>query len=122
MATHPLTGPHVQPRVALLAEVRATFALRRRRALAEGLELAVERAGRRRSPLSSIVTVPAEVRTEAGRELLAIAERLRGPDAVDPEGLRRARRLVCDGSGPLYVPVAPGALRREAVAVLDALR
>jgi hypothetical protein len=60
-----------------------------------------------------------EARGAARGALLDLAERLRAPRRVDPDGVRLARQLLHDGAGPLYVPAAPGDL---SAAVLQALR
>jgi hypothetical protein len=50
-----------------------------------------------------------------------LAERLRSPRPVDPDGVILAHALLVDGSGPLYVPQEPGELRAAALRALDAL-
>jgi len=52
--------------------------------------------------------------------LLDVAERLRQPRPVRPEGLALVRALLCDGAGPLYYG-EPGDLRAAARTVLLAL-
>jgi hypothetical protein len=94
---------------------------RSRRRLAEGLERSVARAGRRRPAFSAVVPVCAQAKDDAREALLDLAERLRAPRPVDADGMRLARALLVDGSGPLYVPTAPGTLRRAAVRALEAL-
>lgn len=61
---------------------------------------------------------------EAAPLLLRMAARLRGPEAVPIEAMRRARSLVSDGAGPLYAVSPhrsehpPGTLTVEARAIL----
>ena len=58
---------------------------------------------------------------EARGALLDLAERLRAPRPVDPDGVRLARELLVDGCGPLYAPAEPGDLRAAALRALRAL-
>jgi hypothetical protein len=57
----------------------------------------------------------------ARSELIRLAERLRDERPVAAQGIALVRRLLCDGSGPLYVPGAEDELwrdvRRAAVAL-----
>ena len=110
------------PRVLALPFRVAPFARASRRRLrtAEGLERAIERANRGRSGLTAAIPVNREAYGEARPQLLDIAERLRHPRPVRPEGLALARDLLCDGASPLYLG-RPGELRRAAAAVLRAL-
>jgi hypothetical protein len=112
------------PRLGLRARLRAVHEARMtsersRRRLAEDLEHAVARAERPSAPFTAAIPVCREAAGEARGALLDLAERLRAPRRVDPNGVRMARELLHDGAGPLYVPVAPGHLRG---AVLQALR
>jgi hypothetical protein len=93
---------------------------RARRRYAEGLERAVERAAERRTRLTAVVPVALEAAGDARGALLDLAERLRQPRPVRPEGLALVRRLLTDGGGPLFYG-APGDLRTAAAAALEAL-
>jgi hypothetical protein len=113
---------HLGLRARLRAEREARMvSARSRRRLAEGLERSVVRAERRRPAFTAVVPVCAQAKDDAREALLDLAERLRAPRPVDADGMRLARALLVDGSGPLYVPAAPGALRRAAVRALEAL-
>lgn len=94
--------------------------IRLRRRYAEGLEQAVERAGRGGSPFSAAVPVSREAGGAARAALLDLAERLRQPRPVTGYGLLQVRRLLTDGAGPLYTG-APGQLQLQALAALVAL-
>ena len=122
--THTQTAPVL--RLGLRARWRAAqearlVSARTRRRLAEDLEDVVARANAPRWPLTAVVPVS----TEAGRSgrdvLLDLAERLRGPRPVAPEGMRQVRHLLIDGAGPLYVTLEPGELRGAALRALWAL-
>ncbi|MGZ4270386.1 MAG: hypothetical protein ACXVFN_20525 [Solirubrobacteraceae bacterium] len=95
--------------------------LHARTRLAEHIEEAVDRADRPHSPFSASVPVCREAVDEARAALLDLAERLRAPRPVDPEGVRLARELLVDGAGPLYVPAWRGALNAAALRALRAL-
>jgi hypothetical protein len=113
---------HGLPRV-LVVPFRFTAsarAARRRLRLAEGLERAVERAGRPRTGLTAAVPVSRDAVGEARPVLLDVAERLRQPRDVRPEGFLIVRELLCDGASPLYLG-GPGELRRAANDALRAL-
>jgi hypothetical protein len=58
---------------------------------------------------------------EARTALLDLAERLRAPRPVNPEGVRLVRALLRDGAGPLFAPDEPGELRGAALRALWAL-
>jgi hypothetical protein len=73
-------------------------------------------AGRR---LKAPVCRPAVHRARA--ELAAVADRLVATGPVDVEGVARVRRLVADGTGPLYRPGSADQLRGELAAALTAL-
>ena len=95
-------------------------AARQQRRYAEGLESAVERSARPRPPLTAVVPVSREAAGDARGVLLDIAERLRQPRPVRPEGLTQVRRLLTDGAGPLYYG-HPGDLRGRSMLILLAL-
>jgi hypothetical protein len=114
-------------RLGLRARLRAVREARRasepsRRRLARNLENAVASAERRHTPLSAAVPVcDAAAAGDARAALLDLAERLRAPRPVDPEGVRLARQLLVDGAGPLYAPVHSGDLRAAALRALATL-
>jgi hypothetical protein len=57
--------------------------------------------------------------------ILELAARLRDPGAVSDAGLARTKRLLTDGTGPLFAPSAPGALQdavERAILALDDAR
>jgi hypothetical protein len=93
---------------------------RTRRRCAASLEHAVDRAGVPRPVFSAAVPVSPEAAGHARDALLDLAERLRGPRGVHPDGLALVRRLLCDGAGPLYYG-GPGELRHAAITALQAL-
>jgi hypothetical protein len=89
--------------------------------LAEHVEHAVAQADRPSAPFTAAIPVCGPAVHQARGVLLDLAERLRAPRRVDPEGVRLARRLLVDGTGPLYVPAEPGELRTAALLALGAL-
>jgi hypothetical protein len=99
---------------------RPARATRLRLRYAEGLEGAVERAEGPRRTLTAAVPVSREAAGPARGALLDVAERLRQPRPVRPEGLTAVRRLLTDGAGPLYYG-RPGDLRVTAMLILAAL-
>ena len=95
---------------------------RSRRRLAKHLENAVARAEQGFAPFRAAIPVcHAAAAGEARRVLLDLAERLRAPRPVDPDGVRLARELLIDGCGPLYAPAEPGDLHAAALRALRAL-
>jgi hypothetical protein len=123
MATaHVVSSPRPRWRERLRAARVARIAgAAARRRLAEALENAIERGDRAHAPLSAVVPVNSEAVRQARGAVLDLAERLRGPRAVDPTGVRLARELLTDGGGPLYVAGEPGDLRAAALRALFAL-
>jgi hypothetical protein len=93
---------------------------RARRRYAAGLEGAVERGRDVRDCFTAAVPVSREASGAARDALLDLAERLRQPRPVRPEGVARVRRLLTDGGGPLY-DGSPGELRAAAMLALSAL-
>ncbi len=89
--------------------------------LAERLEDAIVRADRPHGRFSAVVPVSRVAVHQARGALLDLAERLRAPRPVDPDGVRLAHQLLVDGAGPLYVPAEPGELRAAALRALGAL-
>jgi hypothetical protein len=124
--TQRLTHAAPVPRVGLRARWRAVrearmVSPRRRRQLAESIEHVVSRANTPRWALTAVIPVAPEAGRGARGALLDLAERLRGPRPVAPEGMRLAHDLLVDGAGPLYVPGEPGELRGAALRALWAL-
>jgi hypothetical protein len=125
MAYAPTTAPPPM-RLGLRARLNAVrearmVSERSRRRLAEAIEQSVARAERPRRGLSAAVPIVREAARDARGALLDLAERLRAPRPVAADGMREARMLLVDGSGPLYVESAPGALRAAAHRALEAL-
>ena len=114
-------------RLGLRARLRAAREARMasehsRRRLAGQLENAIARAERRYTPFSAAIPVCHEAAAgDARGVLLDLAERLRAPRPVDPDGVRLARELLVDGCGPLYAPAEPGDLQAAALRALRAL-
>jgi hypothetical protein len=67
---------------------------------------------------TAVVPVAREATGEARAALLDLAERLRAPRPVNPEGVLMARALLLDGAGPLFAPGEPGELRGAALRAL----
>ena len=124
--TRSIAAPRVlrlglRPRLRAVREARMASEHARRR-LAGQLENAIARAERRYTPFSAAIPVCHEAAAgEARGALLDLAERLRAPRRVDPDGVRLARELLVDGAGPLYAPAQPGQLRAAALRALRAL-
>ena len=111
----------LRARLRAVREARMTSEHSRRR-LAKDLENAVARAEQGYTPFSAAIPVcHAAAAGEARRVLLDLAERLRAPRPVDPDGVRLARELLVDGLGPLYAPAEPGDLHDAALRALRAL-
>jgi hypothetical protein len=102
--------------VALTLHARRLISPTVRRQLAHTLRGIVDSARR-----PSVPWPGAEV-ARAGADLLALAERLERPEAVDARGVARVRELLSDGGGPLHANRdAHGLIQaaREAVAALE---
>jgi hypothetical protein len=119
-STRPTARLGLRSRWRAMREARMSSPSARRR-LAEDLEEAVARGGLRDRGLSAVVPVTGEAAQLARGALLDLAERLRAPRPVDPDGVRLTRALLVDGGGPLYAPQEPGELRHAALRALDAL-
>jgi hypothetical protein len=122
--THTQTTPVL--RLGLLARWHAArearmISQRKRRKLAKSIERAITRASGPPPFYTAVIPVAREAAGEAGSALHDLAERLRSPEPVDPDGVRLARALITDGAGPLYVPQEPGELRGAALRALWAL-
>jgi hypothetical protein len=89
--------------------------------MAESLENAVARAQDRRVQFTAAVPISREAAGEARAALLDLAERLRAPRHVSPDGVQRVGSLLVDGTGPLYWPDGRGELRAATLAALAAL-
>ena len=85
---------------ALAARAELLGARETRGALADAIELLVTRARAARtlrSPLSNRAAVLSNA-----RELDSLAQRLRGPEALDVRGIAIVSQLLTDGTGPLH--------------------
>jgi hypothetical protein len=125
MAYAPTTAPPalrlgLRARISAVREARMVSERSRRR-LAEAIEYSVARAERPRGGFTAAIPVAREAARDARGALLDLAERLRAPRPVDADGMRQARQLLVDGSGPLYVESAPGVLRAAATRAVEAL-
>jgi hypothetical protein len=90
---------------ALAARADLLLRPRMRHALQAGLRRAVAEARLVQCPRSSAVHVDRAGVGSCGPELLALAAEI-GDAGVRPRGIALARRLLCDGAGPLYSPGA----------------
>jgi hypothetical protein len=104
MAYAPTTAPPPM-RLGLRARLNAVrearmVSERSRRRLAEAIEQSVARAERPRRGFSAAVPIVREAARDARGALLDLAERLRAPRPVAADGMREARMLLVDGSGP----------------------
>ena len=86
--------------VALTLHARRLISMTTRRQLAHTLRGIVDSA---RRPSRPPARRPGAQVARAGAELLALAERLERPEAVDARGVARVRLLLGDGGGPLHV-------------------
>jgi hypothetical protein len=105
--------------VALTLHARRLISPTMRRQLAHVLRGLVESS---RRPSRPPVQWPGAQIGRAGSDLLALADRLERPEAVDARGVARVRVLLSDGGGPLHGNRdADGLVRaaREAVAALE---
>lgn len=112
----PWTDPDLGARAARLTRRGA------RRQIANGLESAVldTRAGVSPNPLRLVAPVARTTVSEAGDDVLMLAQRLRAPEPVRPQGIALARLLLVDGTGPLYsAGDALPLVARRALAALD---
>jgi hypothetical protein len=112
---------------ALSLRARQLQSTRHRLALAKGLERIVEATERRSSDRNATLPIDRDQVIRARRPLLQLAERLRGPDVVDPRGVAMVGRLLTDEASPIYSPAwsradaPPGALESHARGALAAL-
>lgn len=115
-------GTHPARSAALEVRARQLGSPRSRRSLAVALEDAVAIArGARRASSAMPRLAQAEIRT-AAPEMLELARELRTAPEVAAEGVARARLLVTDGLGPLYVCERPGELAEHTREALRAIR
>jgi hypothetical protein len=100
---------------------RALSDRRRRARLADGLERAVAASQTPPTPWTTAIPVQsAEV--QATRTLmLELASRIRAADDAPATAFILVRRLLTDGSGPLFASAAPGRLRDAVVEAILAL-
>jgi hypothetical protein len=92
-----------------------------RRGLARGLEGLLERADRPLRMISSVVP-PARAQVREALPLIVdIAHRLRTEEPVGANGMARLNRLLCDGSGPFFMDLGPGALVFALTEVIEGL-
>ena len=94
------SGAVAESDIALTLHARRLISPTMRRQLAHTLRGIVEIS--RRPPLPPARWPSAQV-AQAGSELLALAERLERPEAVDARGVALVRVLLGDGGGPLHV-------------------
>jgi hypothetical protein len=105
--------------VALTLHARRLISPTTRRQLAHALRGIVDSSRRAARPPARW---PGAHVAQAGSDLLALAERLERPEAVDACGVARVRLLLSDGGGPLHRNRdAHGLVQatREAVAALE---
>ena len=111
---------------ALTQRARWLLGARRRRALARSLERDIEMAERFSSSKSAVIPVNRAEIQRARPLLLQILARLKEPEAVSARGVAMVRLLLTDAASPIFspgwstAPAAPGALERQAGAVLAA--
>ena len=92
-----------------------------RRRTARALRALVERADHPQL-LTSAVPVSSRAVIPSREGLLGLAERLEGPDPVNPCGVARALVLLTDGNGPLYDRAGANAVSAAVWWIADGLR
>jgi hypothetical protein len=108
----------------LIAHLARAHERRARESFAGGLERVVEEVDRPWRRGGAAVPIDRPAVAEAAPLLLQLAARLRVPEPIPVEAMRRVRALVSDGPGPLYALSAhrsqhsPGTLTVEAQAIL----
>jgi len=108
----------------LIARLARAHERRARESFAIGLERVVEEVDRPWRRGGAAVPIDRPAVAEAAPLLLQLAVRLRAPEAIPVEAMRRVRSLVSDGPGPLYALSAhrseypPGTLTVEAREIL----
>ena len=114
------SGASPESSVLLALHAGHLFRPSQRRLLAHSLtRVASTAATPARSRLRAPVYWPAVRRARV--ELQAVIERLAAAGPVDVHGVARVRRLLADGTGPLYRESAPDQLRNELRAALAAM-
>jgi hypothetical protein len=114
----PRPGPWVRR---LLAARRNTKRQREPLGLAARLERAVAEA--HEPPARFATAIPVQRHEVRATEplLLELAARLRDGGPIAPSGIVKTKRLLTDGTGPLFAPSAPGALWDAVEAAILAL-
>jgi hypothetical protein len=106
----------------LMSRAAQLVSTRHRRRLAAWLERVVSEADATPPPSFSIILGTARDQVvEARASLLFLAYVLRDADRVAPRGVAIVDRLLTDGSSPLYVGGAGGAVALRAQTALDCL-
>ena len=105
---------------ALAARAALLLRPRMRHAVQTGLRRAVAEARLGQCARSSAVHIDRAAVGACGPELLALAAEI-GDPGVHPRGIALARRLLCDGAGPLYNPGAGQELRAAVAEAREAL-
>jgi hypothetical protein len=95
---------------ALRRRARVLTSRRRRVKLADRLEGVVASVKRPRARRTSAIPVQSAEVVATGSLILQLAKRIRGGDQTRPAGVILVRRLLTDGSGPLFAAHEPGAL------------
>lgn len=117
------SGASPESSIALAVHARHLCEWAERSVLAQSLTriaaagVADDRPGRpsHRIPLSQTAI------RRSGAELSAVVARLEAGAPVGVQGVARIRKLLTDGTGPLYQRAAPGRLGRELRAALEAM-
>jgi hypothetical protein len=89
--------------------------------LAARLERIVEEAHEPPAGLATAIPVQRDEVRATEPLLLELAARLREPGAASTAGLANTKRLLTDGTGPLFAPCASGALRDAVAGAILAL-
>jgi hypothetical protein len=93
---------------------------RHRRLLARGIDRRVKDADRGPRPLDAVPLARDQI-AEARETLLCIAQVLSASASVHPRGVAKVRRLLCDGTSPVYLRTVRGALELQAQVALECL-
>jgi hypothetical protein len=113
------TGASPESNMALAVHAGRLCNPAERRVLARTLTRIAEASAAPGGRLKAPVCRPAVHRSRP--ELTAVADRLVAAGPVDVRGVARVRRLLADGTGPLYRSGPPDQLRGELAAALTAL-
>jgi hypothetical protein len=106
---------------ALALRARQLCTRRTREAIAASIDGLLERAARARPLLSSQVPIDRAKLNAARPELIELAERLRAPQAVRPQGVALALLLLTDPALPLHGEAGPLELGSAIIDVNDRL-